>query len=165
MNNLILCGFMGCGKTTVGQRLAQLAGMGYLDLDQQIQEENGMPIPQIFAQLGQDHFRRLEHQAIARLAQREGYVVSTGGGALANPQNAAAIDHLHDKVVFLDAPFQVCFDRIRESDRPLVRQNTPEQLRALFDSRRSHYLAAADLKVDASLPVDQVARAVLDALP
>ena len=69
MNNLILCGFMGCGKTTVGRLVAQLAGMAYLDLDQQIEETAGLPIPEIFARFGQAHFRRREHEAVAGLAR------------------------------------------------------------------------------------------------
>ena len=69
MNNLILCGFMGCGKTTVGRLVAQLAGMAYLDLDQQIEAAAGLPIPEIFARFGLAHFRRLELEAVAGLAR------------------------------------------------------------------------------------------------
>ena len=161
MNNLILCGFMGCGKTTVGRLVAQLAGMAYLDLDQQIEAAAGLPIPEIFARFGQAHFRRLEHEAVAGLARLENRVVATGGGALVSPENAAAIDREHDRVVFLDVPFPVCYERIRLSDRPLVRQNTVEQLEALFASRRPRYLAAATDTVAAAGPPQQVAQEIL----
>ena len=57
MNNIILCGFMGCGKTTVGQQLARMAGMPYLDLDQLLVTTSGMEIPEIFARYGQEQFR------------------------------------------------------------------------------------------------------------
>ena len=64
MHNIILCGFMGCGKTTVGQHLARLTGLSYVDLDAEIEFEQGVPIPEIFAAQGEPYFRDLEHQAV-----------------------------------------------------------------------------------------------------
>ena len=67
MNNLILCGFMGCGKTTVGKLLAKRLGLEYIDLDDEIIREAGMPIPDIFSIYGEAHFRDLEHEAVHNL--------------------------------------------------------------------------------------------------
>lgn len=90
-----------------------------------------------------------EHEAVRALAGRADCVVSTGGGALTYPRNREALSP-RDLVVFLDAPFDACLERIRGSDRPIVRRSSPEELRALFDARRPAYLAAANAVADAS---------------
>ena len=159
MKNLILCGFMGCGKTTIGFRLARLLSMEYIDLDTQLEQSASLPIPEIFSRFGEAYFRDLEHQAVAGLAKRIRCVVSTGGGALTFARNREAIDPL-DTVIFLDTPFEVCYDRIKTSERPIVRSKTPEQLRSLFDQRRALYLAAAAYRADGALPPDEAARAI-----
>ena len=159
MNNIILCGFMGCGKTTVGTLLARRLGMEYADLDAEIEAEAGMAIPAIFAEYGEARFRDLEHEAVRALAGRADCVVSTGGGALAVPRNVSALSP-RDLVVFLDAPFDACLERIRGSDRPIVRRSSPGELRALFDARRPAYLAAANAVADAAAGPEAVAEAV-----
>ena len=65
MNNILLCGFMGCGKTTVGKRLAALTGREYIDLDHEIELEAGMTIPELFERFGEQEFRDREHAAVA----------------------------------------------------------------------------------------------------
>lgn len=163
MKNLILCGFMGCGKTTVGRRLARLAEMEYIDLDTEIEAEAGIPIPDIFAQFGEERFRDLEHEAVRSLSGRVRCVVSTGGGAMTFPRNMEAVDP-RDHVVFLDAPFEVCLRRIENSDRPIVRRSTPEQLRELFEARRAAYLRASSFVVDGSLPPPEAAAQILQCM-
>lgn len=156
MNNIILCGFMGCGKTTVGRLLAGRLGMDYIDLDAEIEARTGMSIPSIFAEYGEARFRDLEHDAVKRLAARSGCVVSTGGGALTFPRNRAALSP-RDLVVFLDAPFEACWARIKDSDRPIVRRSAPAELREIYDARRPAYLAAANAVVDAAASPETVA--------
>lgn len=133
--------------------------MEYADLDAEIEAEAGMAIPAIFAEYGEARFRDLEHEAVRALAGRADCVVSTGGGALTYPRNREALSP-RDLVVFLDAPFDACLERIRGSDRPIVRRSSPEELRALFDARRPAYLAAANAVADASAGPEAVAEAV-----
>lgn len=149
MKNIILCGFMGCGKTTIGRLLARRLGMEYLDLDAVIEEQAGCPIPEIFARDGEAAFRELEHEAVAHLAKRIRCIVSTGGGALTYERNVKAISP-EDRVVFLDASFEACYERIYRSERPLVRNNSKAELEALFAARRPLYMAAATLCADAN---------------
>lgn len=163
MKNLILCGFMGCGKTTIGFRLARLLSMEYIDLDTELEQTAGLPVPEIFSRFGEDYFRDLEHQAVAGLAKRVNCVVSTGGGALTFARNMEVIDPL-DTVIFLDTPFEVCYDRIKDSGRPIVRSTTPEQLRGLFDQRRAAYLSASAFRADGSLPADEAAQTIITTL-
>lgn len=159
MRNIILCGFMGCGKTTVGKLLAQYLSMEYVDLDAVIEEAAGKPIPRIFSEDGEEAFRDLEHEAAAALAKRIRCVVSTGGGALTYSRNVAAISP-EDTVVFLDADFPTCYRRIEDSPRPLVRQNSREALEAIFNRRRESYLAAAAFSVDGTPPPAEVVRKI-----
>ena len=163
MNNIILCGFMGSGKTTIGRAIARISGMEFLDTDTEIERESGMAIPEIFSRYGEDAFRDLEHETIAALRRRIRCVVSTGGGALTYPRNIAQLDHAHDLVVFLGVPFGTCYARIRDTDRPIVRRSTPEELRALFEKRRTSYLAAARLATPAAGTAEQTAQEILEA--
>lgn len=163
MHNLILCGFMGSGKTTVGKRLAGLLDWEYIDLDETVEQEQGLTIPQIFAERGEASFRDLEHKAVADLAKRIRCVVSTGGGALTYERNVRAVDR-RDTVIFLDADFDTCYRRISASTRPLVRQNSYETLAALFEKRRAAYLEAAKIVADAHPLPETVAKAILGQL-
>ena len=160
MNNIILCGFMGCGKTTVGHWLSRLLSMEYIDLDAEIEQESGLAIPDIFQQFGEAYFRDLEHQAVLGIAKRINCVVSTGGGALTFARNIDAIDS-SDTFIFLDVPFDVCYDRIKDSGRPIVQSKTTDELHALYDERRTAYLTAAKHRVNGALPAEDAAQAVV----
>lgn len=157
MNNILLCGFMGCGKTTVGKRLAALTGREYIDLDREIELEAGMTIPELFERFGEQEFRDREHAAVAALARRIGCIVSTGGGAMTFPRNVSAVSP-DDRIVFLDTPFDVCYERIRDSDRPIVRRSTPDELRRLFETRRAAYQTAASVILPGDDTPDNLAR-------
>ena len=162
MHNLLLCGFMGCGKTTVGKQLAARLSMQYLDLDQEIETQAGMRIPEIFAQDGEAGFREREHQAVCALAKRQRCVVALGGGAMTFSRNAKAVA-AGDTVVFLDVPFEVCYRRIQGSDRPLVRSHTKAELHALYEMRRIAYRAAAQVTIEGAYPAAQMVQLVAQA--
>lgn len=164
MQNIILCGFMGCGKTTVGKILSRMLSWEYLDLDELIEEEAGKPIPAIFQEEGEAAFRNLEHETVAALAKRIRCVISAGGGTMVYERNRKAISPL-DTVVFLEADFESCYSRIKNSDRPLVRQHTKEELEALFNQRQSSYLKAAKITVDARFQPQVAAEEIAGRLP
>ena len=120
MNNIVLCGFMGSGKTVVGRELAKIMGVKFVDTDELIEKEQGVAIKAIFAAHGEDYFRDLEYEMCKKVAQMKGAVVSTGGGAMTFERNVEAIKQ-GSKVVFLDASFDVICDRIGNSTtRPLL---------------------------------------------
>lgn len=81
MYRIFLIGYMGCGKTTIGKKLAEKLGYGFVDIDACIEEKQFKSISQIFAELGEDKFRQLEKQMLHEVAQFEDVVISTGGGA------------------------------------------------------------------------------------
>ena len=150
MNNspILLCGFMGAGKTTVGQALASRLGLPLLDTDAMIEAQHG-PIPQIFAQQGESAFRQMELQLAQTLPSAGQAVISTGGGFLLTPAVRQCLTG-NCRVIYLSVPFQECYRRIAASDRPLVRQNTKEQLSQLYARRDGIYRETATWVVDNS---------------
>src|SRR5690606_27386423 len=85
--NIVLAGFMGAGKTTVGRLVAHRLGWPFVDADDEIVARAGMSIPEIFARYGEAHFRQIEREVCAELARREHTVIATGGGALVDETN------------------------------------------------------------------------------
>lgn len=150
MNNIVLCGFMGAGKTVVGKELSKIMGCRFIDTDEMIEKEQGMAIKAIFAAHGEDYFRELEHNACKKLSEMKNCVVSTGGGALTYERNVKAFKEGGGKIVFLDASFDSICDRIGGStNRPLF-QNL-EQARELYEKRKEIYENACDFSVDGDL--------------
>lgn len=164
MSNLYLCGFMGCGKTTIGQEFAKKQGRRYLDLDQLIVQSQCKTIPEIFAQQGEEGFRAIEQKTLLSTQEYKGAVIATGGGILTKRENGAICNRL-GVLVFLDLPFDECYRRIAgDTNRPLVMQNTREQLQDLFERRRAVYLEESGLVLDAGGSVQEVVKRLEEAL-
>jgi len=165
---VFLLGFMGAGKTSVGQALARRLGWRFVDLDQRIEMHVGQTVPEIFARSGEESFRGLEtatlRALLAELADGSPVVVALGGGVPAREENAALLASSGAPQVFLDAPFEILCERCRETapTRPLFRDE--EQARLLYASRRQHYLKA-QLRMDTtSRSVEETAADIARAL-
>ena len=155
MNNIVLCGFMGSGKTVVGKELAKILGMKFVDTDELIEKEQGVAIKAIFAAHGEDYFRDLEYEMCKKVAEMKNVVVSTGGGAMTFQRNVEAIKN-GSKVVFLDASFDVICERIGDStSRPLF--SDKQKAKQLYDERKDKYLAAADYVIDGDMSARKTA--------
>jgi len=143
--NLIVTGFMGTGKSTVGQLVAALLGLRFVDSDAEIVARDGRSIPDIFAQDGEAAFRDIERAVILDLANQRGLVIATGGGALINPQTRAAVQ-ASNLVVCLTASPEVIESRLTgtEGARPLA-----VNWRALLEQRRTVYESFAQ-RIDTS---------------
>jgi shikimate kinase len=134
---IFLVGFMGSGKTTVGQALARLMGWRFIDLDQLIEEREGQSIRAIFEARGEPEFRRIEHDAIAACREMNKTVIALGGGAFVADANRALIGSLGQSV-WLDCPLEVCLERLgHDPTRPLLRGET--EMRDLLERRRPSY--------------------------
>lgn len=143
-----LCGFMGCGKSTTGKLLASKMGLGFVDLDEYIVKKEGRTIPEIFAQDGEAYFRNAEAEAVKELACKNS-VIACGGGTILNDRSAQ-IARENGIVIFLDIPFETCYNRIKnDTNRPLVVNNTKEQLSEIFSSRHAVYAGNSTVSVDA----------------
>jgi shikimate kinase len=112
LRRIVLTGFMGAGKTTVGRLLAARLGWDFLDLDASIESRTGLAVPSIFAAHGEAHFRQLESQALAASLGRSNVVLALGGGAPESLTNRLLIEQTPaTATIFLDAPFATLFDR------------------------------------------------------
>ena len=157
---VFLCGFMGCGKSTIGKTLAKKLGREFVDLDSYIEKREGMTIPEIFAQKGEPYFRDLESEALRTLPATVG-VVATGGGTLLRRENGDLAKSLGTSV-FIDTPFALCYDRIKDDPhRPIAASSTREQLLERFEQRRPLYLENSEVTVDGTLTPIQIAQEIL----
>lgn len=156
MRNLILCGFMGCGKTTVGRRLARLTGRRFVDMDAFIEGRDAGE--EIFDRYGEADFRRREREACAALAAAEGLVIAAGGGTLTFPENAAALAAT-GVIVLLEVSPETVLRRLEGDDsRPLLRRpDKAEAVRELMERREPLYRAAASVTVSGEADPDAVA--------
>lgn len=162
---LLLGGFMGAGKSTVGRRAAELTGAPFVDLDAAIEARVGKPVAAIFVELGEAAFRALEAEELARALATDGrLIVALGGGALLETsRRRAALDRAF--VVTLTASPGTIADRTEGATRPLLAgaSDRAERIRELLDARAAAYAEAhAQIATD-DRPVDAVVAAVLDA--
>ncbi len=158
---VFLLGFMGAGKTSVGQALARQLGWRFVDLDQRIEMREGRSIAEIFAGSGEAAFRQIETAALRELLveldDSPAAVVALGGGVPLQQENAALLASCGAPQVFLDASFEIVRERCGNAAtaRPLFREE--ERARLLYESRRPHYLKA-QFRVDTgSCSVEQAA--------
>ena len=141
-DNLILTGFMGTGKTSVGALVAQRLNRPFVDMDTVIEERAGMSIRRIFAEQGEAAFRKLEADLCLELARQDGWVIATGGGALVDPVNRAVLSE-SGVVVCLTAAIDEILARVDgDADRPLLRGANPRaDIERLLQMRQAAYAA------------------------
>lgn len=153
MKNIVLIGFMGTGKTSTGKMLASRLGFSFLDLDQAIEMEAGMKIPEIFERFGEEGFRTREHAAVLKAAKRRNTVISTGGGVVKDGENMQVL-RAHGVVVCLTADVDTILARTAmRGQRPVLDGHDAGDRRAavaqLMEERAELY-ADADYTVDTS---------------
>lgn len=166
MKNIVLIGFMGAGKTTVGIRLADRLELSFIDVDQKIEESYQTSISDIFEKKGEPYFRQLEKEAIEKVAATPGKIISCGGGAVMDPDNVRTLKK-EGVLVYLRAPIGVLFERTRaSSERPLLEVPDAERkAKELFGKRKETYESVSDITIDTEeVAIDQVVDAILDKL-
>ena len=151
--NIILIGFMGCGKSTIGRHLGGLLGYPLVDIDDMIEAKAGMAIMKIFADRGEDYFRQLEAAVLQELSAPSAprRIISTGGGVVTRKANRRLVKQL-GYVVWLQTPVEEILRRTsRNHDRPLLKTEDPEEkIRKLLAEREPLYKECADLSLDTS---------------
>jgi shikimate kinase len=163
--NIILCGFMATGKSSVGKKLAALVNYEFVDMDALIEAEEGMSIPEIFTTRGEPAFRALECRMVERIAERSRCVVATGGGTIVNPKNLEVLKRC-GVMITLTANERTILRRAGEGDsRPMLQgENRMERIRTLMKQREPFY-AQADIILDtSSLRINQVVRRLAERL-
>ena len=138
MKSIFLSGFMGCGKSKVGGILSERLGIPFIDSDAYIVDMVGKSIPDIFEQDGEPAFREFEHTCIKELSQKSNIIIATGGGMMTFGRNWDLVKDC-GFVIYINPGFEVCYDRIADSPRPIVRSSTKPLLKDLYTSRHQVY--------------------------
>jgi shikimate kinase len=162
LTRIVLTGFMGAGKTTIGRLLAARLGWNFLDLDTHLEARTGLSVPKIFAQHGETHFRLCESTALANALASRQTVLALGGGAIESLTNRLLLEQMpHTVVAFLDAPFPVLYDRciLQQQDRPVLAD--PAAAEARFLTRHPLYSRLARITVDTTALTAEAAVAEL----
>lgn len=148
--NLVLCGMMGAGKTTIGIKIAELTGRRWYDTDGMIADKYGK-ISDIFEYYGEAHFRKLETETVKELCRQDNLIISTGGGLVLKTENNAVLKE-NGKIVFLRASLETLAKRLRvDGSRPLLQTSTEtirDRLEKLMKERTPVYEHVADYIVD-----------------
>lgn len=164
--NIVLIGFMGVGKSVIALTLAEDFDYTLIETDALIEQRMNMPVSSIFARYGEEYFRRLETKELARLADIERAVVSTGGGAVLREENVAHLRKI-GVVVLLTATPETIYERIyNDLNRPLLSGDMSiEGITALMDKRAAAYAAAADITIATDgKTVTKIAREIRESL-
>jgi shikimate kinase len=169
---VVLIGFMGAGKSSVGRSLGERLGWMFEDLDDRIERRERRRVPEIFRESGESGFRRAEHAALKELLSElqtgAEKIVALGGGAFVQKRNARLIEAAGVPTVFLDAGLEELWRRCREQgerqgiERPLL--GNVESFRELYEARQPHYLKASFRQETGGKTVEEIAAEVVQAL-
>ena len=147
--NIVLIGFMACGKTTIGKELAKLSGYVFVDTDAEIENRHCQSIKAIFAEHGEAKFRESERAVIAQLTGQEHCVIASGGGAILDVANVRALK-LNGILVWLKLSVETMIERLNTaSGRPLADEIATAEIERLYRQRAEQYEKTADIIIDA----------------
>ena len=147
MNNIILIGMPGCGKTTIANEYRQTYGKQVWDTDAYIEKHHGS-ISEIFSKFGEEYFRKLETDAVREICKNDNALISTGGGCVMREENVRLFK-ASGKIVYLKADAETLLKRLEgDTSRPLLVGNKVERLEELFKKRAPIYERVADIIVD-----------------
>ncbi len=153
--NIVLIGMPACGKSTVGNIIAQKLGREFVDTDVLIEEKTGLRIAQIFENSGEAHFRDIEAETVNEISGRNGIVIATGGGVVLNKDNISALSK-NGRIYFIDRPLELLCPT---DDRPLT--STRRDMEKKYTERYDIYTSSADVIINASCDIEKVAEAIM----
>ena len=156
LQNIVLIGMPGCGKSTVARRLSEALNRPVYETDRMIEERAGMSIPKIFETQGEDAFRALETEVLRDVGKLSGAILSTGGGCVTRAENYAPL-HQNGRIVWL----RRLLAALPTEGRPLSQKHSPEQL---YEARRALYERFADVQVENDRAVEETVRKVLEVI-
>ncbi|MBU0759431.1 MAG: shikimate kinase [Candidatus Omnitrophica bacterium] len=162
MRNIVLVGFMGTGKTVTGRALAAKLGRKFLELDEIIENKEGISVKEIFERKGEPYFRKIEREVVKESAERDGVVISAGGGVIIDEKNLENLKK-NALIVCLEASPDVILDRTKGlGNRPLLNVHDPgKRIKELLE-KRAHYYKKADFSVHTDgLSAEEVADKII----
>ena len=148
--NIVLIGFMGVGKTSLGRLLASKLGRPFVDLDEKIERDTGLTIPEIFSIHGEKYFRELEKNAVREISARRNIVIATGGGTVKDAENLRLLKNSGFVVCLTTEPEEIFRRTERRGERPVLdaaKENRLETIRKLLAERQPFY-SQADFQID-----------------
>lgn len=150
-NSIILVGFMGSGKTTIGTLLAEKLAVSLVDLDELFEQKYATTITQYFKKYGESHFRQAETKLLQeQLTVSKAQVISTGGGIILNQRNRTLLKN-GGNVIFLEASIAELYQRVIHDEknvRPLARQKTVAEFSELYQTRKAFYQEVATFQIE-----------------
>ena len=149
-SNVILTGFMGTGKTSLGKLLATRLGRPFIDIDKKIEVEAQLSIPKIFERFGEEHFRELERAAVRELSERRGLVIATGGGTIKDEENLNLLKSSGVMICLTTEPEEIFRRTARRGERPVLDGGGNERLETIkrLLTERKEFYDRADYQVD-----------------
>ncbi len=162
MTKILLIGFMGSGKSTVGKELGKMLKVDFYDIDAEIEKQEKMSVAEIFAIEGEEYFRQRERDVLVSLSTKERAVVASGGGVVISARTDEL--KLYDVVIFLHATADDILKRTSGSDRPLLNvPNKEDEIDRLLEQRQHLYESAADIIIQTtSKSVKEVCKEILE---
>jgi shikimate dehydrogenase len=156
VQNIVLIGMPGSGKSTIGKRLAEILGKEFIDTDQKIVEEDGRDIPTIFRDSGEEYFRKLESKVLKEVGKLAGKVIATGGGVVKNEENYFPLKQ-NGVIIWIKRPL----DKLSIDNRPLSQDG---KIAKLFEDRKDLYLKFSDYSVNNEKDIQTAVKGVLEIL-
>lgn len=157
IENIVLIGMPGCGKSTLGRKLAARTGKTFVDMDAVIEHEAGMTIPEIFEMYGEEHFRDLESLTAEKLGKEKSQIIATGGGVITRPGNMKALSQ-NGRVVFIQRPLE----NLATKGRPLSRDLSA--LKDMYDKRFPLYNKYSQYTIQAQVSIRKNIDQLMDIL-
>ncbi|MDP4143512.1 MAG: shikimate kinase [Bacillota bacterium] len=142
--NIVLIGMPGCGKSTIGKRVAKKLGLNFCDIDEYLVKKQGISIPEIFKQ-GEEHFRDIETQCVKDVSKYANTVISTGGGVVKRKENIFALKE-KGIVIFINRPIENIVSDVDTESRPLLKDDI-SRLYKLYEERYKLYKEYCDHEV------------------
>lgn len=160
MKNIILCGFMGCGKSTVGKHLSDILRIPFIDIDSYIEQKTNMTVKEIFQKYGEDKFRDMEHEACILFSQNDNKIISVGGGTLIFERNVDVLKE-NSIIILIECSYETLYKRLmNDTTRPLLQRNN--KIKELLDKRMPIYRDISDFVVKGDYSPTMVANSIAD---
>ena len=164
--NLVLIGFMGCGKTTIGKNLSKLTDYNFIDMDFEIEKRAGMKISGIFEKYGEQEFRNMESALCAELSNADGCIIATGGGVVKSDSNIEMLKRNGTVLYIKASPEQIYRNLKKDKSRPLLNvDNKMQRIIELMEERKPLYDKRSDITVEITgLNSQEAAKIIKDIL-
>lgn len=158
MENIVLIGMMGCGKTTISTLLAKELSKPIIDIDEYLVDKYQMTIPQMF-DISEDYFRERETICCQEVGQLENCIISTGGGVIKNLKNIEAL-RKNGIIIYIDRPVEFILNDVETTSRPLLKDG-PDKLYQLYKERHQGYLDACDYRIQNISSLEDIVQKII----